>query len=59
MIQLSIDRRYSGAVEAIQSMVSIGLGYLKMIAVPTIIGSAVVGGIFGGWLTEWVAARSS
>ena len=57
MIGLSIDRRYDGAVEAIQSMFSIGLDYLKLIAVPEIIGSAIVGGIFGGWVTEWAADR--
>ena len=57
MIGLSIDRRYDGPIEAVQSMFSIGLGFLKLIAAPEVIGSAIVGGIFGGWLTEWVAAR--
>ena len=57
MIGLSIDRRYDGPIEAIQSMFLIGIGYLKLIAVPEVIGSAIVGGIFGGWLTEWAAAR--
>jgi hypothetical protein len=57
MIELSIARRYGGPIEAIQAMVAIGLDYVRLIAVPEIIGSVVVGGIFGGWLTEWVAAR--
>ena len=59
MIDLSIARRFGGPVEALQSMVAIGLGHFRLIAVPEIIGSAIVGGVFGGWLTEWVAARWS
>jgi len=57
MIEMSIARRYDGPIEALQSMVAIGFGYFKLIAVPEVIGSAIVGGIFGGWLTEWVAER--
>jgi hypothetical protein len=30
-----------------------------VIAVPTVIGTLIVGGLFGGWLTEWVAKRWS
>jgi len=59
MLKLSMKRRYDGAVEALQAMVSIGLEYLVLIGIPSIVGALVVGGLFGGWLTEWVAKRWS
>lgn len=59
MLQRSLDRRYDGAIEALQEMVSLGLEYSVLIAVPSIIGTIIVGGLFGGWLTEWVAKRWS
>jgi hypothetical protein len=55
----SMNRRYDGPMDAIMAMVSLGLEYVVMIAVPTVIGPLIVGGLFGGWLTEWVAKRWS
>ena len=59
MLSNSLDKRYHGAVEAIQAMVGIGMDYAVMIATPSILGALIVGGLFGGWLTEWVARRWS
>lgn len=59
MLQRSIDLRYSGPIEALQEMVKLGLDYAILITVPTVGGSMIVGGLFGGWLTEWVARRWS
>ena len=59
MLQNSIARRYDGAIEAIQEMVAFGLEYAVFIAVPTIVVTLIVGGLFGGWLTEWVSKRWS
>ncbi|MFV2036543.1 MAG: TrgA family protein, partial [Paracoccaceae bacterium] len=50
MLEFSIDRRYDGPMEALQSMFAIGIGYLRLIAVPEIAIAAIVGGLFGGWL---------
>jgi len=59
MLQRSIGRRYDGAVEALQSMVAIGLEYGILIATPAIFVTLLIGGLFGGWITEWVAGRWS
>lgn len=59
MLQNSIQRRYDGPMDALQDMVTIGAGYIQMIAVAEVIWPLVVGGVFGGWLTEWVARRWS
>lgn len=56
-LQMSLNRRFHGPIEAIQGMVEIGLEYAVLIATPSIIGSLVLGGLFGGWLTEWSAKR--
>lgn len=57
MLQYSLDRRFDGTIEALQAMVKFAINYTRMIAVPSVVGAAVVGGLFGGWLTEWVARR--
>ena len=59
MLQSSIDRRYSGPVEALQSLVGICIEYLGLIAIPPVVGSLIIAGLFGGWLTEWAARRWS
>ncbi len=58
-LQLSIDKRYKGPMDAIKGMVDFMLEYFVMIAVPTLFLAMVIGGLFGGWLTEWVAKRWS
>ncbi len=58
-LQLSIDKRFKGPMEALRGMIDISLEYFVLIAVPTILLAAIVGGLFGGWLTEWVARRWS
>ncbi len=57
MLQLSIDKRFSGPIEALQAMIKFGLEYAVLIATPSILGAMLIGGLFGGWLTEWAAKR--
>lgn len=59
MLQMSLAKRFSGPMEAIQNMVEFGMEYVAMIAVPSILVPLIIGGVFGGWLTEWVAKRWS
>lgn len=56
-LDMSMARRFDGPMEAIMAMLAIGLGYFRLIATPGIIGTMIVGGLFGGWLTEWSAKR--
>jgi len=59
MITLSTKGRYGGPVIALQAMVAIAIDYLKLISTPEVLGTLVVGGMFGGWLAEWAAKRWS
>ncbi len=59
MLDLSLKSRFNGPMHALKSMVGIAVDYLKLINTPEIIGSLVVGGLFGGWLAEWAAKRWS
>lgn len=58
-LRFSIDKRFDGPMEALRGMIEFGLEFFVLIAVPTIIIAAIVGGLFGGWLTEWVSKRWS
>ncbi len=57
MLELSLKGRFGGPMSAIKAMIGIGIDYLKMIATPEIIGTLIVGGLFGGWLAEWASKR--
>ena len=57
MIEMSLDRRYRGPMQAIKSMFAISWGMFKLIWTKEIIVAAVVGGMFGGWLCEWSSKR--
>lgn len=57
MLALSMSGRFGGPMVALQAMVGIMIGYFKLIAVPQIVLALVVGGLFGGWLTEWADDR--
>ena len=57
MIQNSIDRRYGGPMQAIQSMFGIAIRQFRLIMTPSIIVSMVVGAWAGGWITEWSSKR--
>ncbi len=59
MLQYSLDRRFSGPIEALQEMVRFSMDYAVMIAEPAFVATLVVGGLFGGWLVEWTARRWS
>jgi len=57
MIKLSLRKHYDGPVEAVIGAFQLALDFGKTIATPDVIITLVVGGILGGWLTEWVARR--
>lgn len=59
MLVFAIDKRLKGPMNAIQAMVGFFMENIVLIATPSIIGALIVGGLFGGWLTEWVARRAS
>lgn len=59
MLDKALSRRYDQVMEAIQAMVNFGIKYATTIATPEIIATMIVGGLFGGWLTEWAADRWS
>ncbi len=56
-LQYSLDRRFDGPIEAIQAMIGFGIEFVILLATPTILGTLFIGGLFGGWITEWVAKR--
>ncbi len=58
-LQYSLDRRFDGPIEALQAMISFGIEFVVLLATPTILGTLLIGGLFGGWLTEWIAKRWS
>jgi len=59
MLDLSLKSRFHGPMEAIKAMIGIAIDYIKLISIPEIIGTMIVGGLFGGWLAEWAAKRWS
>ena len=59
MLRLSLKLRFDGPMEALQGMVEFCLEYIVLLATPTVFLTGITGGVFGGWLTEWVAKRWS
>ena len=59
MLDLSMKSRFPGPMQAIKAMISIAMDYFKLISIPSIIITMVVGGLFGGWLAAWVSKRWS
>jgi len=59
MLSMSLDNRFKGPIEAIQEMVGIMMDHAVLVAVTPIVSTAIIGGLFGGWITEWVAKRWS
>ena len=57
MLQYSLDKRFKGPMDALRSMIEFMLDFAVLVGVPTVVGTAIIGGLFGGWLTEWVAKR--
>lgn len=57
MVQRSMDLRYDGAIEALQSMAQMMVEYAQLVAVPEVIWPAIVGALFMAWLTEYFARR--
>ncbi len=59
MLDLAINKRVTGPMNALKEMVGIFMENIALIATPTIIGALIVGGLFGGWITEYVSRRTS
>ena len=53
----STKGRYDGPMAAVLGMFDLALEYLKLGAMPTLIGTLVAGGIVGGLLSEWAGRR--
>ncbi len=59
MLTLSMRKAYDGPVEALQDMFRIAVEYLVLAGIPSVIGTLVVGGLLGGWITDQIAKRWS
>ncbi|GAA3875360.1 TrgA family protein [Celeribacter arenosi] len=58
MLKRALDKRYNGAVEALLGMIDTMAEYaLYVVARPDVAITLVIGGLFGGWLTEKAADR--
>ncbi|MCA0043758.1 TrgA family protein [Celeribacter litoreus] len=57
MIHRSMNNRYRGPTEALMAMVDLMREYGAFIFRPDVLFILVVGGIFGGWLTEHAGRR--
>jgi hypothetical protein len=53
----SMNLRYDGPFEAVLAVFDLSLGYLRTMLDAQVIGTLLVGGILGGVVTEWAAAR--
>lgn len=59
MLERSWDGRYRGPMHALTGMVDLAKDYALFVLNPDVVITLVVGGLFGGWLTEKSAARWS
>lgn len=59
MLQMSMDRRYSGPMQAVKSMFAIAWDMFRLIGTQEIILTAVIGGIVGGLVCESTSRRWS
>ncbi len=57
MLRFSMRMRYDGPIEALQDMFRIMVDYAWLVTTPSVIGTLVIGGLIGGWLTEQAAKR--
>ena len=57
MLNQSFNRVYEGPVEALVDVVRLMIDKFLIIATPQIMATLLVGGIFGGLATEWVARK--
>ena len=57
MIHRSLDKRYRGPTEALMAMVDLMREYIMYVLKPDILFILIVGGFFGGWLTEKAARK--
>jgi len=57
MFNQSLHRVYEGPVEALLDVVRLMIEKFAMIATPQIMLTLLIGGIFGGLATEWVARK--
>ena len=57
MLRMSMRGRYDGPMDALQNLFQIAVDYLFIAATPEVIGTLVIGGVFGGVLTGMAARR--
>ncbi|MBZ4690281.1 TrgA family protein [Cereibacter changlensis] len=57
MLRDSTRMIYDGPVEALQGVFSWGVIYGRLLLAPEVLAALVLGGIVGGWLSEWASQR--
>lgn len=57
MLEMSIDKRFKGPMQAVKASFGIAWDMFRLIGTREIILTAVIGGMFGGWLCEWASKR--
>ena len=57
MVVLSTKLRFDGPMEAVIGAFGIMLDYGKLLLTPRILGTILIGGMIGGWFTEFAAKR--
>ncbi|WP_424986285.1 TrgA family protein [Microbulbifer sp. S227A] len=57
MVDQAMNNRYDGPLEAIVAIFGIATDYARMLLVPTVIGTALLGGAVSGLATEWTWRR--
>ncbi len=57
MLRLATSSRFDGPIEAVQSILTIGMKYASEISSPLVIVSLAVGGVVVGILTEYASRR--
>ena len=57
MIRRSLRERYDGPVEAMAAVFGIMIDYGRLIAVPPVAATILLGGIAAGLMTEWTGRR--
>ncbi len=59
MIHRSIDRRYRGPTEAVLGVFDLMRDYFLYVFKPDVLFILIIGGFFGGWITEKAARKWS
>lgn len=57
MLRQSTRLRYDGVMEALLGAMSLFLDFARLMLTPQVLGVALIGGIIGGLIAEWVSRR--